>query len=766
MIKVARRVLQKFIFADGLPLETKRINTMLVFGFLIAVGCTIIRVLERSSSLALINQSAFMVAVIVAAVAYNKFKLHTFTRYATIIFLNFLLFPFTMFLNGGLNADMSGFFAMGIVIIALLIPGWRAVLLVALDIGWTIACYIAALHFPHMALTPANPEFAYLDHVGSFLMLSLFFAFVIKVQVLLYERESSKVSATAGIISEQAGFLSAVNSIASSLLNTATEEFEQVLEKSMGEIAGRLGMERAFIMRNYSAGDEMYFMSVFDWAREGYSNASEIHIDYNDTTEWYRILRRGETVSGPVSALPAKITEVLQGYGIKSLLAVPVFQSNQFEGYIFFSHYQDEVRFSENEINIVKSASFIMYNAMIRNEMIRSLMAAREDALKANRAKSDFLSNMSHEMRTPMNAIIGMIDIASKTDDLEKKDYSLAKMKEASDHLLAIINDVLDMSKIEANKLELAPVDFSFRNLIDKIVTVSAFQANQKDQNFTLGIDPAIPDMLHGDDQRLSQVIANLLSNAVKFTPVGGEVRLDAKLLAKGRNCYKIRFNVTDTGIGITPEQKALLFSPFQQAESTTTRKYGGTGLGLAISKHIVEIMSGSISLESEQGKGTVVTVVVPLSAAAPGAVPHEDKDVGVQTEAEPGEFAGKHLLLAEDVEINREIVLTLLEHTGIEIDCAENGVKAVELFEAGPQRYDMIFMDMQMPEMDGCEATRRIRALEGEGPHAKSVPIVALTANVFKEDIDRCLAAGMDNHIGKPLSMKDITAKLRRYLS
>jgi signal transduction histidine kinase/CheY-like chemotaxis protein len=763
MAKLMQRLLQKFIFADELSLETKRINTMLIFGFLIAVGCTVIRMLEKSSTLALVNQLMFIVAVIIAAIAYNKFKLNIFTRYATIIFLNFLLFPITLFLNGGLNADMAGFFAMGIVIIVLLIPGWRAVVLVAFDIGWTIASYVAVLKLPEWISTPKDPAYQYLDHVGSYLMLSLFFASVIKVQNMQYERERNKVADTANIISEQAKFLSSVNSIASSLLNTTTDDFEEVLEKSMGEIAIRLGMERAFIMRNFSEGNEKYFLSVFDWSRDGLENASTVRLDYDDTTAWYRILSSGKTVSGPVSALPVDITDIPNAYEIKSLLVVPVFQSNQIEGYIFFSNYVDELNFSENEINIVKSASFIMYNAMIRNEIVKSLMTAREDALKANRAKSDFLSNMSHEMRTPMNAIIGMIDIAGKSDDVEKKDYSLGKMKEASNHLLAIINDVLDMSKIEANKLELAPTDFSFRSFIEKIVSFSAVQAKQKNQDFKLDIDPAIPDMLYGDDQRLSQVVANLLSNAVKFTPEKGEVRLEAKLLATVGNSYKIRLSVKDTGIGVTPEQQALLFSPFQQAESTTTRKYGGTGLGLAISKHIVDIMSGSISLESEPGKGTTVVVTVPLYAATCDAVPHDYRNAEAQTEAEPGEFAGKRLLLAEDVEINREIVLTLLEPTGIEIDCAENGVKAVELYKADPQRYDMIFMDMQMPEMDGCEATRRIRAMDDS--RAKAVPIVALTANVFKEDIDHCLEAGMDNHIGKPLSMVDITAKLRKYL-
>jgi CheY-like chemotaxis protein/two-component sensor histidine kinase len=337
-------------------------------------------------------------------------------------------------------------------------------------------------------------------------------------------------------------------------------------------------------------------------------------------------------------------------------------------------------------------------------------------------------------------------------------------MKDASNHLLAIINDVLDMSKIEANKLELSPVDFSFKDFIDKIVTVSAFQAKQKRQRFSIDIDPDIPDMLHGDDQRLTQVIANLLSNAVKFTAEGGDVRLEAKLLAAEPAAYKIGIVVSDTGIGITPAQQDMLFRPFQQAESTTTRKFGGTGLGLAISEHIIKIMSGSIELESEPGKGTVVTVTVPLSAAPAAHAPRaKAANDDAPPEAMPGEFAGKRLLLAEDVEINREIVLTLLEDTGLEIDCAENGVKALELYTADPARYDRIFMDMQMPEMDGCEATRRIRELDD--PRAKAVPIVALTANVFKEDIDRCIAAGMDGHLGKPLSMADMTTTLRRHL-
>ncbi|MDR1496449.1 MAG: hypothetical protein LBS67_05995, partial [Clostridiales Family XIII bacterium] len=560
-------MIQRFILAEGLSLETRRVNTMLAFGFLVAVGCTITRIVTQAPLLSLVNQIAFILSVVVAAVAYNKFKLHTLTIYATVIFLNFILFPLTLLLNGGLRADMSGFFAMGIVIIVMLLPWKKALPFVALDIAWTIACYTIVRKFPDIVLTPSNPEYPFIDHIGSFLMIALFFAFVIRVDELLYERERLKVNETAAIISDQAQFRSTVNNAAAALLNASTEDFEKVFFKSLGAVAEHLDMERVYIMRNYNDEDGTYASPVFEWAREAYEDTGTTRFYYDKDTEWYKILFAGDTISGPLNEMSPGMTGILEKFGTKTVLSVPVFRNNAFDGYVFFANHTIERHFSENELGIARSASLIMYNAMLRNETVISLVSAREEALSASKAKSDFLSNMSHEMRTPMNAIMGMLDIARDTDDIEKKDYSLEKMSEASTHLLSIINDVLDMSKIEANKLELSPVDFSFRKLIDKIVTVSAVHVKQ-DQRFVADIDPEIPDRLHGDDQRLSQVVTNLLSNAMKFTPEGGEIRLDAKLLAKENNRYKIAIHIADTGIGISEEQQALLFSPFQQAES------------------------------------------------------------------------------------------------------------------------------------------------------------------------------------------------------
>jgi signal transduction histidine kinase/CheY-like chemotaxis protein len=386
----------------------------------------------------------------------------------------------------------------------------------------------------------------------------------------------------------------------------------------------------------------------------------------------------------------------------------------------------------------------------------------RERAESASRSKSDFLSNMSHEMRTPMNAIIGMTAIAKASSDSKRKDDCLSKIEAASTHLLGVINDILDMSKIEANKLELSFAEFDFEATIQKAVDVINFRIEERHQNLSVHLDKKIPRRLMGDDQRLAQVITNLLSNAVKFTPEYGSVKLDASLISEKDGISTIKIRVTDTGIGISEEQQARLFSSFQQAESNTSRKFGGTGLGLAISKRIVEMMGGKIWIESELGKGAVFSFTI---RARRGAEDHSGTDSGRAARLRPETyiFEGCHVILAEDVEINREIVLSLLEPTLLSIQCAENGTEAVKLYRENPELWDLIFMDVQMPEMDGYEATRCIRALDT--PTAKTIPIVAMTANVFREDIKKCIDAGMNDHVGKPLNFDEVLNKLYLYL-
>jgi len=388
---------------------------------------------------------------------------------------------------------------------------------------------------------------------------------------------------------------------------------------------------------------------------------------------------------------------------------------------------------------------------------------AREKSDMESKYKSAFLANMSHEMRTPMNAIIGMTTIGKTAADTERKDYCFKKIEDASNHLLGVINDVLDISKIEANKFELSPVDFNFENTLQHAVNVINFRIDEKRQKFSMYIDKAIPKTLVGDEQRLVQVITNLLGNAVKFTPEHGYIRLAARKVEEESGLYTIQISVSDTGIGISGEQQASLFQPFQQAESGTTRKYGGTGLGLVITKRIVEMMGGRIWIESELGKGSTFFITIQARKSSLVNSYEIDKQQAEKQADIEGVFAGRRILLAEDVEINREIVKALLEPTQVEIDCAVNGKEALNMFMQSSEKYDMIFMDMQMPEMDGYEATRLIRALDL--PRAKTIPIIAMTANVFREDVEKCLQAGMNGHIGKPLDFNNVMERLQAYL-
>ena len=521
------------------------------------------------------------------------------------------------------------------------------------------------------------------------------------------------------------------------------------------------------------------------------------------------------------------------------------------------------------------------------------LISAVQQAEQSNKAKSEFLSRMSHEMRTPMNAIIGMVHIAQSSNDPVKKEYCLSKIDQASHHLLGVINDILDMSKIESGKFEISPDYFNLDHMISGVLSVINFRVDEKEQKLVLDLDPALTPNLYGDAQRLAQVLTNLLANAVKFTPEHGKITLSVHAEAEGDDDMRLTFTVRDTGIGISEDQQKNLFRSFEQADGTIARRFGGTGLGLAISQNIVQLMGGLITVTSRENEGSAFTftinlikdkkatqnaakivadlgklrllavddsrhiceyfshvmeqmgiccdvassatealdfihntphpydmifidwmmpdmngveltqeirkletaqpVIIMISATEWNEIHVEANQAGVNgfigkplfqsallsaihdhlgtdkpelpiaADGETPDFSGKRALLAEDVDINREIVLTVLADTNLQIDCAVDGREAVNLFFANPDAYDIIFMDMHMPDVDGLEATRQIRNLPM--PSARTVPIVAMTANVFREDVERCLAAGMNDHIGKPIDFEELFFKLRKFL-
>jgi len=393
------------------------------------------------------------------------------------------------------------------------------------------------------------------------------------------------------------------------------------------------------------------------------------------------------------------------------------------------------------------------------------LREALENANSASKAKSHFLSNMSHEMRSPLNAVIGMINIGINSNDIDKMKYCFERADSASKHLLGVINDILDMSKIEAEKFELSRDVIDFEKMLMNITNVANFRVEEKRQNFTIRLDKSVPAYIESDELRLSQVITNLLSNAVKFTPEKGSISLNIdKIDETADGLVTLRTVVSDTGIGISKEQQERLFTSFNQADANITKKFGGTGLGLAISKRIVELMDGEIWIESELGQGakfifTIKVNNIGLSEELKGTIN------GLQN-GQTGRRYDFHeftLLIAEDVEINREIIGAFLDRTGVSIDFAETGKTAVSMFSETPDKYNLILMDVNMPEIDGYEATRQIRALDLA--RAKSIPIIAMTANVFRDDVETCIESGMNDHIGKPIDADTLFGILDKYL-
>jgi len=401
------------------------------------------------------------------------------------------------------------------------------------------------------------------------------------------------------------------------------------------------------------------------------------------------------------------------------------------------------------------------------------LQTALEQANVASKAKGDFLSNMSHEIRTPLNAVIGMIHIGMATDDINKMSYCFERADNASKHLLGIINDILDISKIEADKFDLSHGDIDFEKMISNIYHVINVRSEEKKQKLIVNINENVPKFINSDELRLSQVLTNLLTNAVKFTPENGTVTINIENIGESDGQVTLRVEVKDTGIGISKEQQAKLFKSFSQADTNIVKDYGGTGLGLEISKRIVELMGGEIWIESELGKGA--SFIFTIKATKISIEPHTSLLSGDETN-EPGEtflqpekgrrrlnFREYTLLIAEDVEINREIMSAILEETGVSIEFAENGKSAVSMFKNNPDKYSLILMDINMPEMDGYEASRQIRALDLT--RARSIPIIAMTANVFREDIERCIEAGMNDHTGKPIDTDSLFGVLKKYL-
>ena len=906
MLSKIKAVFYRYFF-DDTPFNGRLFNLVT---FICAVFILLNSLISPRDNIILFFLFLCAIALIVLANKTGKFQFYAIF-YVSIF--AFLLFPYLFITNDGISGGMSLYVVFGAIIICMLLE--KKPFLITLSLYLALVAGLIALDYydKHAGRTIfisfENDFTRYFDVGAAIIICCVGFAMLSKFQtsMIIKEKKNAEDASNAAqvllsTVKHQDNLLQAVNHAATFLLNADIESFENNLYLAMKGIGEAVNADRVYIWKNHYEDGALYCSQVYEWS-EGAEpqQASEytVNISYSEVmTGLEETLKSGNCLNSIVREMLPEHQHNLVEQGILSLLIVPVFIKDEFWGFVGFDDCKTERVFSAEEEAILRSGGLLFAHAYHRNEMVRDIQetsaqleSAFEQANAASKAKGDFLSNMSHEMRTPMNAIIGMTTIGKRTDKLTEKDYALNKIGDAASHLLGVINDVLDMAKIEADKLELTLLDFDFEKMLQKVASVINFRVEEKQQFFTVNVNNSVPRFIVGDDQRLAQVIANLLSNAVKFTPEKGVVSLDVSFEEKNEGNGELRVEVTDNGIGISPEQQARLFKAFEQAESGTSRAYGGTGLGLVISKRIVELMGGDIWVESELGKGScfIFTIqtrrsdktprtllrpcvnwtnirvlavddaqktrdqfqslfkhlgincdtvsngyearglieergeydiyfidlhmpcmdgielskwiksrevahhsVVLMSTASQwtryeteALITHADKHLikplfssmiidcinecmgvngtnGSVMEIKD-EFIGKSLLLAEDIDINREILIALLEETGVSIDCAENGQQALEMVEADLSKYDIIFMDIQMPIMDGLEATRRIRALLSR--YDIDLPIIAMTANVFKDDIEACINAGMDDHLGKPLDIEKVIEILRRHL-
>jgi signal transduction histidine kinase/ActR/RegA family two-component response regulator len=797
---------------------------VICFGVGAVIVAFIARIIERVPAMALIAMVVMLVSVIVAFIIVNRFKAHAVAVPVTLVVIGDILFPILLFTNGGMRSGLAAYFVMSIVLAFVLTQRKTRVILVALNALVIFVCYlIITQENPIIPVIPLTTEQAFIDIMQSIFVSGVFIGLVSLFQRSIYEDEKLRANKANDLVRRASDLREVTNQVATMLLSTDGHSAKESLQGSLQLLAEAFRVDGIAIWRNgtmrhsrprttpllsdlatpataeattttttatgaplpddqvlidgahideWTAADLVLKLYESYPINERFEAGEEeaITINWSRNKDLLAVLRDLDTpqvVTFLSSELSGDLRLFLDQQGIKAFAVISVITRDGFWGAVGFSLMREARRFEDYEIEIMRSTSMLLADAIINQETLKDLVRAREQALVSSQAKSEFLANMSHEIRTPMNAIIGMTNLALVSDNLEQKNERITKIKEASSHLIGVINDILDMSKIEAGKLELYPTPFSFKSMIDRIISMMSFRTDERDQQLELKVDPRIPDRLIGDDQRITQVITNLLSNANKFTPEGGWIGLGFELLREHDDVCTLRCSVTDNGIGIAPDQQARLFGSFEQADSSTSRRYGGTGLGLAISKNIVEKMGGSIAVSSIPNEGSTFTFTIDVARDTDfeQGAPHGDREaiVDLLANMKNRDFSSFTALVAEDVDVNFEILVALLEPTGLELEWAHNGAEAVEMFKANPERYDIIFMDLQMPEKNGFEATREIR--ESGLSTAQSIPIIAMTANVFQEDIDRCHNCGMNEHLGKPLDFAQVISTLKRNL-
>ncbi|MCL2079301.1 MAG: ATP-binding protein [Oscillospiraceae bacterium] len=587
----------------------------------------------------------------------------------------------------------------------------------------------------------------------------------VPLRVSGYIRDITEKKLIAEALDKHEQLLRAVNQAAGLLLTDADEKpFNDLIFDSIKLIGQCVGADSIEVWQNETCDGELNAVLKHHWSSDAYAGSlSELPVSrfaYKNTDRWEERLSGGDFIQGPVSRLSPEDQAFLKVFNIKTVLVIPISIQNKFWGFSCIDDYRFERDFTKDETAILHSVISMIANAINRNALAAAISRA-EIAEESSKAKSRFLAVMSHEIRTPMNSIMGFAELAldtlSGTKEQQVKDY-LDKIKSSTKWLLNIVDDILDISKIESSKMSFEYMPFDLSGIIAHCESVMIPIVREKNLSFKIDRGPPLGKKLLGDSVRLSQVLMNLLSNAVKFTN-SGEVNLSLKIKSPDDKSAAVYFEISDTGIGMSPQQLDKIFDPFIQADSGTTRNYGGTGLGLAITKNIVEMMGGELKVKSQKDVGSTFSFEITFDLAsaseslASGAAPDVVKKP---------RFDGL-VLVFDDNALNQQVICEHLSSVGLQTVVAENGQIGVDLvkerIENKKAPFDLIFMDMFMPVMDGMEAASKINALNIK------TPIVAMTANIMADELEKYKNNGMPDCLGKPFTSQQLWRVLLKYL-
>jgi signal transduction histidine kinase/ActR/RegA family two-component response regulator len=566
------------------------------------------------------------------------------------------------------------------------------------------------------------------------------------------ERKEAEVK-----IKRMASLQNILINMASEYINLDLDDIESGIKRSLAEIGKFVSADRAYIFE-YDWEKEQ-ISSTYEWCAPNISPQIESlqRMPMSDNPRWVEIHKKGETIKIPdVYALPKddKERKLLEPLKIKSLITIPMMDNEKCLGFISFEAVSSYHIFSEDEQNLLLVFSQILVNLKKRSHIERNLILEKEKANAANSAKSEFLANMSHEIRTPMNSILGFSEIMMNTTaDPEQKNY-LKTILSSGKTLLSLINDILDLSKIEAQKMELSPEPADLRLLLRELKELFRHAVLEKNIGFILEIDENLPHTLVIDEVRLKQILLNLAGNAVKFTHEGF-VKIFIKVLHEKHGIIDLRIDVTDTGIGIPEKDHEKIFESFSQQSARSSRKYGGTGLGLAISKRLCELMNGKIELESTPGKGSRFTLTF-TNLKYSDEIPEEES---LHTwDEESINFKGSKILIVDDVSHNRKLAVAYLKNYNLILYEAENGEMAVEMAQTIIP--DLILMDLRMPGLDGYDATQQLKNAD----KTAHIPVVALTASAMKSETGK-LNQFFNGYLRKPVSKQSLVNEMIKHL-